>query len=125
VIVKTFRTQNFCNLSKIDPGEPLAVKAGETCTFEMFIGDDLSGLEASDVTAKVLISLKSERLHLVCNGNSVAPKSVKNGVCSYSLDPALLKKGINVFAVAFPESAPKGTTFNDFSLTTPPLKSVR
>ena len=112
---------HFCNLSRIDPGEPLAVKAGETCTFEMFIGDDLSGLKASDVVAKVLTSLKDAKLDLVCNGVSVAPKSVKDGVCAYNLDPALLKKGLNVFAVTFPASAPKRTTFNDFSLSVPPI----
>jgi hypothetical protein len=112
---------HFCNLSKIDPGEPLAVKAGETYSFEMFIGDDLSGLKASDVVAKVLTNLKNEKLDLVCNGVSVAPKSVKKGVCTYSLDPALLKKGLNAFAVTFPASAPKGATFNDFSITTPPI----
>jgi hypothetical protein len=112
---------HFCNLSKIDPGEPLAVKAGETCSFEMFIGDDLSGLKASDVVAKVLTNLKDAKLDLVCNGVSVAPESVKDGVCTYNLDPSLLKKGMNVFAVAFPVSVRKGATFNDFSLSVPPI----
>ena len=48
---------------------------------------------------------------------SGAPKSVKNDVCTYSLDPACLKKGLNVFAVAFPAGASKAATFNDFSIT--------
>ena len=108
----------FCNLSRIDPGEPLGVKAGETISFEMFIGDDPACLKSSDVTAKVLTNLEGARLDLVCNGVPVAPKSVQDGVCTYSLDPDLLKKGMNVFAVEFPVSAPEGTTFNDFSLST-------
>jgi hypothetical protein len=110
---------HFCNLSKIDPGEPLAVKAGETFSFEMFIGDDYSGLKASDVTAKVLTNLKDVKLDLVCNGVAVTPKSVKGGVCTYGINPASLKKGLNVFSVTFPKSSPKGTTFNDFSLSVP------
>ena len=84
----------------------------------VFIGDDLSCLKSSDVTAKVLTNLEGARLDLVCNGVPVAPKSVQDGVCTYSLDPDLLKKGMNVFAVEFPVSAPEGTTFNDFSLST-------
>ncbi|MBR6588601.1 MAG: hypothetical protein IKK82_14445 [Kiritimatiellae bacterium] len=61
------------------------------------------------------------KLDLVCNGVSVAPKSVKDGVCTYSLDSASLKNGMNVFAVTFPASAQKQTTFNDFSLFIPPI----
>ena len=112
---------HFCNFSKIDPSEPLAVKIGETYAFEMFIGDDLSGLKASDVVVKALTNLKDAKLDLVCNGVSVAPKSVKDGVCTYNLDPVSLKKGLNVFAVTFPASALKRTTFNDFSLSIPPI----
>ena len=70
---------------------------------------------------KVLTNLKDAKLDLVCNGVSVAPESVKDGVCTYNLDPSLLKKGMNVFAVAFPTSARKGATFNDFSLSVPPI----
>jgi hypothetical protein len=113
---------HFCNLSKIDPGEPLAVNPGETKTFDMYIGDDTSALKASDVIAKVLTNLKEEKLNLVCNGVSIAPKSVKDGVCTYNVDPASLKRGLNAFSVTFPKSAPKRTTFNDFSLSfTAPL----
>jgi hypothetical protein len=113
---------HFCSLSKIDPGEPLAVNPGETKTFDMYIGDDTSALKASDVIAKVLTNLKEEKLNLVCNGVSIAPKSVKDGVCTYNVDPASLKRGLNAFSVTFPKSAPKRTTFNDFSLSfTAPL----
>lgn len=106
----------FCNLPKIDPGEPLRVKGGETCAFRMFIaGDSLAG--CPKVTAKALTNLKGgERLALSCNGRAVEQSSVKNGCYDYVLDQGVLKAGDNEFAVVFPDVAAKGATFNDFAV---------
>ena len=106
----------FCNLPKIDPGEPLPVKPGETSAFKMFIAAD-SLVGHPKVTAKALTNLKGgERLALSCNGRAVEQSSVKNGCYTYVLDQGVLKAGDNDFTVVFPDVAAKGTTFNDFAI---------
>lgn len=106
----------FCNLPKIDPGEPLCVKPGDTCTFEMFVaGDSLVG--ATNATAKVMSNLKAgERISFSCNGRPFEMPEFRAGVFACQLPADAIMAGKNVFAVTFPQNAPEGTTFNDFVL---------
>ena len=106
----------FINLPKIDPGEPLRVKPGETCAFEMFVaGDSLAG--ATKATAKVLTNLKAgEKVAFACNGRSFEMAEFRPGVFVCPLPADALKAGANAFSVTFPQTAGKGTTLNDFAL---------
>ena len=106
----------FNNLPKIDPGEPLRVKPGETCTFEMFVAGD-SLVDAPNATAKVLTNLKSdEAVAFTCNGRSFEATQPRAGVFVYTLPADALRPGMNAFSVTFPQTADTGTTFNDFVL---------
>ena len=106
----------FINLPKIDPGEPLRVKPGETCAFEMFVaGDSLAG--ATKATAKVMTNLKAgEKVAFACNGRPFEMAEFRPGVFVCPLPANALKAGANAFSVTFPQTAGKGTTFNDFAL---------
>ena len=108
--------ERFINLPKIDPGEPRRVKPGETCAFEMFVaGDSLAG--ATKATAKVLTSLKAgEKVAFACNGRPFDMREFRPGVFVCPLPADALKAGMNAFSVMFPQTAGKGTTFNDFAL---------
>ena len=106
----------FNNLPKIDPGEPLRVKPGETCTFEMFVAGD-SLVDAPNATAKVLTNLKlDEAVAFTCNGRSFEATQPRAGVFVYALPVDALKPGMNAFSVTFPQNVGKNTTFNDFVL---------
>ena len=115
----------FINLPKIDPGEPLRVKPGETCTFEMFVaGDSLA--EATKATAKVLTNLKTgEKIAFACNGHPFEMAEFRPGVFVCPLPADALKAGANAFSVTFPQTAGKGTTFNDFALRIIPQSNQR
>ena len=115
----------FINLPKIDPGEPLRVKPGETCTFEMFVaGDSLAG--ATKATAKVLTNLKTgEKIAFACNGHPFEMAEFRPGVFVCPLPADALKAGANAFSVTFPQTAGKGTTFNDFALRIIPQGNQR
>ncbi len=106
----------FNNLPKIDPGEPLRVKPGETCTFEMFVaGDSLA--DAPNATAKVLTNLKAgETVSFTCNGRPFEATQPRAGVFVYALPVDALKPGMNAFSVTFPQTVGKDATFNDFVL---------
>ena len=110
----------FGNLPKIDPGEPLRVKPGETCNFDMFIaGDSLYGVGV--VTAKVMTNLKSgEVISFSCNGRPFKMPEVRAGVFGCTLPADALKAGKNTFTVAFPQTVSDKTTFNDFVLRIKP-----
>ena len=107
----------FSNLPQIDPNNPLPVKAGETCTFSMFFGDDFGG--SASVSVQALTGLKDGQLALTINGRPVAQRSLKNGVATFCPDRDLLHKGSNAFAVTFPSA----TTFNDFAVRIRPSET--
>ena len=106
----------FCNLPEIDPGEPLRVKPGETCDFDMFIaGDSLA--DAKVITAKVMTNLKAgEKIAFSCNGRPFNVSELRAGVFGCTLPADALKAGKNTFSVAFPQTVSDKTTFNDFVL---------
>ena len=106
----------FCNLPRIDPGEPLRVRPGETCTFEMFVsGTSLVG--NPDISTEVLTNFKGDaHIGLSCNGASLRVSSAGGGRFMCVLPSGTLKAGSNAFSVTFPATMPEGTTFNDFSL---------
>jgi len=106
----------FCTLPKIDPGEPLSVKPGETCAFEMFVaGDSLAG--APNATAKVLTNLKSgEKIAFSCNGRPFEMSEFRPGVFVCLLPVEALRAGKNAFAVTFSQNVFGKMTFNDFVL---------
>ena len=106
----------FSNMPKIDPGEPLVVKPGETCAFSMLVaGDSLKG--GMPAVAYALTNLKDGmKIAFSCNGRRLEPSAAKGGLFTYRLPDGVLKAGTNDFAVEFPADAPPKTTFNDFSI---------
>ena len=107
----------FCNLPRIDPGEPRTVSPGETCRFDVFVGDDLAAAKSPKITADVLTNLNGgEKIAFACNGRIIEPVAEKAGRFTYRLTADSLKKGDNSFAVTFPKNVPPKATFNDFSL---------
>ena len=106
----------FITLPKIDPGEPLRVKPGETCAFEMFVaGDSLVG--APNATAKVLSNLKSgDKIAFSCNGRPFEMSEFRPGVFVCRLPVEALRAGKNAFAVTFSQNVFGKVTFNDFVL---------
>ena len=107
----------FYNLPRIDPGEPRQMAAGETCRFDVFVGDDLAAANSPKITADVLTNLKGgEKIDFSCNGRRIEQVAEKEGRFTYRLPVDSLKKGDNSFAVTFPQNAPPKAIFNDFSL---------
>ena len=104
----------FSHLVQIDPGNPLAVKAGEKVVFEMFFGDDFAG--GARTTIEALTNLKAGAIELTVNGRPCATTRLGDGRFAYDPVPGLLHRGRNTFEVSFPADAPAGTTFNDFAV---------
>lgn len=118
----------YVNMPLLDPGgncteeHPFGtkavktMKAGERYEFEIAIGDDLSASHGVKVTAIALTGLKGVSPGVAANGSDVKLISSADGFSTYEIPAAILRKGVNSFAVTFPEMIDGATAFNDFAV---------
>lgn len=116
------------NMPLLDPGgnctedHPFgggAVKimnADERYAFEIALGDDFSDTRRFKATAIALTGLKGAAPHLAVNGAGVKLLSSGDGFFTYGIPSETLRKGVNSFAVKFPDVIDGTPTFNDFAV---------
>jgi len=113
----------FYRRPQINPVHPLVLQAGETCSFQLEIGDAPEA--GGKVVAKAAFEGAGPVLSgLVVNGNNVPLSSYAEGVHVFELSPSDWKQGVNAFAVT-PAVSDGGTAaFADFALYVDYLSSV-
>lgn len=110
--------RDFMKNPGVNPAEPIALKAGEVHRFDLVIGDDFAadsqrGLSPR-VEAAVLVEATLEgAFRLAINGSDLGNGRTKKGITSYSVNPAILRKGGNAVAIG----AISPVTLHDFRLT--------
>ena len=123
-----FNGTRFSSLPTLDPAKPHEMEPGSTYEFPITVGDDLASPVAKAhpprATAEVLMNY-TEKTDAVLRLNGVklaAPSfssgNATNGVFSFDVPLAVLKRGVNAFALTAPSVPPsKGKpAFVDFVL---------
>ena len=93
------------------------MEAGETCSFEIAIGDDFVAAEAAGLKPEVrvlaLTGLKAvAALSVKLNGERLSDAAFEQGLFTFKVKPSRIVKGANFFEVTMPMAA----TLNDFAV---------
>jgi hypothetical protein len=109
--------RDYMHMAQLDPCEPRKMEAGETCSFEIAIGDDFVAAEAAGLKPEVrvlaLTGLKAvAALSVKLNGESLSDAAFEQGLFTFKVKPSRIVKGANFFEVTMPMAA----TLNDFAV---------
>ena len=109
----------FDRMPKLDPGVPHAVGPAEPYAFRIAMGDERG---AKSAVAELLTNIADDRdVRLSVNGREYGPAIVRDGLFTFRLDPSVLRRGLNDFAVTVPGPASAGRgrpiTLNDFAVS--------